>query len=276
MLTECVRERLQQFLYAPIIESVVPNYYQALAGLAVLFIALERIWPRVTHQRVLRKGWLSDAVYVIFNSKYAGVLLGYLTSLWISRIDGMFAKRALAGWPWWAQFVALLISIDFLKWLIHNLLHRVPFLWEFHKVHHSVIEMDWMGDWRFHWVEMVVYNTLLYVPTVWLGARPEVALSVGIFDTVVGHFAHANLRWRIGWLKYVINSPQMHLWHHNHPECGPINRNFGLTLSLWDWIFGTAYVPGHDPARLGFDEVERYPASLPGQWLAPVRALLGK
>jgi sterol desaturase/sphingolipid hydroxylase (fatty acid hydroxylase superfamily) len=168
----------------------------------------------------------------------------------------------------------LLVSIDFIKWCTHNLLHRVPFLWAFHKVHHSIVDMDWMGDWRFHWVETVVYNTILYAPTLCLGVRGEVALAVGVFDTVIGHFAHANLRWRIGWLKYVINSPEMHLWHHNHPDCGPINRNFALTLSVWDWVFGTAHLPGEAPARLGFIGVERYPSALPGQWLEPFRTLI--
>ncbi len=252
------------------------NYYQVLAGLALLFIILERVWPRVAKQQVFRKGWLSDAVYVVFNSRYAGILLGYLTVRWVGRIDSVFPYRLLAGWSWWAQFAVLLVSIDFVKWGIHNLLHRVAWLWEFHKVHHSVVEMDWMGDWRFHWGEIMVYSALLYVPTVCLGVRGDVALSVGVFDTLIGHFAHANLRWRIGWLKYLINSPEMHLWHHNHPDCGPINRNFGLTLSVWDWIFGTAYLPGHNPVRLGFNGVERYPDNLPGQWLAPIRALLRK
>jgi sterol desaturase/sphingolipid hydroxylase (fatty acid hydroxylase superfamily) len=171
----------------------------------------------------------------------------------------------MTEWPWGAQFLTILIGVDFLKWCIHNLLHRVPLLWEFHKVHHSITEMDWIGNWRFHWVEILVYNGLLYVPAALVGASGEAALAAGVFDTFIGHFAHANLRWRIGWLRFIINSPQMHIWHHNHPECGPINRNFGLTFSLWDWIFGTAYVPDHDPARLGFDGIEAYPASLPGQ-----------
>ena len=170
----------------------------------------------------------------------------------------------------------LLVAVDFLKWAIHNLLHRVPWLWEFHKVHHSIVEMDWMGDWRFHWVEILVYNSLLYAPVLCLGVRGEVALWVGVFDTLIGHFAHANLRWRIGPLKYVLNSPEMHLWHHNHPACGPVNRNFALTLSVWDWMFGTAFVPPQDPDRLGFDGVEEYPDQLPSQWLAPFRALLRK
>lgn len=253
----------------------MPAYSQILAGLAILFMALERIWPRVAKQGVFRKGWLSDAGYVVFNSKYSGILLGYVTAVWIGRLNGVLPSGWLRNWPWEAQFAALLIIVDLLKWCVHNLLHRVPWLWEFHKVHHSIVEMDWMGDWRFHWVETIVYNSLLYVPTVCLGAPGGVGLGVGVVDTIIGHFAHANLRWRIGWLKYVINSPEMHLWHHNHPESGPVNRNFGLTLSVWDWIFGTAYLPAHNPERLGFEGVERYPASLPAQWAAPFAALAG-
>jgi len=252
----------------------VLSYYQYLAGLAALFIALERVWPRFADQRLLRRGWLSDTAYIVFNSKYVGILLGYVTVLWLGHLNAIFARGWLAFWPWWAQFGALLVSIDFVKWSIHNLLHRVPWLWEFHKVHHSIVELDWMGDWRFHWGEMLVYNALLYAPTALLGASAKVALAVGVFDTLIGHFAHANLRWRIGWLKYVINSPQMHIWHHNHPDCGPVNRNFALTLSVWDWLFGTAHLPEHDPARLGFEGIERYPGELPGQWWAPFRALM--
>lgn len=252
------------------------SYFHALTGLALVFIVIERIWPRVPNQPLFRKGWLTDSIYVVFNSKYAGVLLGYLSLRWIGPVNTAMSYSWLGGWPWWSQFVVFLLSIDLIKWGIHNLLHRVSWLWEFHKVHHSIAEMDWMGDWRFHWGEIIAYNALLYLPTLYLGVPADVALWVGIVDTLVGHFAHANLRWRIGWLTYVINSPQMHLWHHNHPDCGPINRNFGLTLSLWDWIFGTAYLPSHDPARLGFEGMDEYPDGLPGQWLAPIRALLGK
>src|SRR5258708_10192509 len=102
------------------------NYYQWLAGLAVLFIVLERLWPRVSGQRLFRHGWLSDAAYIVFNSKYAGVLLGYVTVLWLGRLNAIFAGRRLTSWPGWAQFVVLLVVIDFAKWSIHNLLHRVP------------------------------------------------------------------------------------------------------------------------------------------------------
>src|SRR5712692_1982808 len=56
----------------------------------------------------------------------------------------------------------------------------------------------------------------------------------------------------MGPLKYLVNSPEMHVWHHVHPDAGPPDRNFGITLSLWDWIFGTAYLPeGALPNGLG-------------------------
>jgi len=243
----------------------VLTYYHWLAALGVVFLVLERFFPRVPEQRLFRRSVLTDLFYVAFNSKYFGLLLGYVTVLWMARLDSVFALGWLAASPWWVQALLLFITVDFLKWCIHNLLHRVPLLWEFHKVHHSIVEMDWIGDWRFHWVEILVYNGLLYAPTAFLGVSGEIALAVGVFDTLIGHFAHANLRWRFAWLHYVFNTPQMHIWHHNHPDCGPINRNFALSLSIWDWMFGTAYVPGHDPARLGFDGVESYPPGLPAQ-----------
>lgn len=134
---------------------------------------------------------------------------------------------------------------------MHNLLHRVPVLWELHKVHHSSDHLDWLSNWRFHPIEIFLYQTALYVPATLLGFRPEVLFACAVGSTVLGHWAHANLRWRCGWLKYVINTPEMHVWHHVHPSAGPVNRNFGVSFSIWDWLFGTAYAPDSDPQRLG-------------------------
>jgi sterol desaturase/sphingolipid hydroxylase (fatty acid hydroxylase superfamily) len=251
------------------------SYPVWLAGLSLLFVAAERIWPRDPKQQLMRRGIFSDVLYLVFNSEYLGIILG-LVSIWLIPILGLdhLQLSLLGRAPFWTQFLLWFLLLDFLQWCIHNLLHRVSWLWEFHKVHHSIVELDWIGNWRFHWVEIVVYRSLLYVPAALCGFRGEVMFWVGIINTFAGHFAHANLRWHIGWLKYIVNSPEMHIWHHNHPDEGPVNRNFGLTLSVWDWLFGTAYVPAaHDPARLGFTGIERYPEQLPGQWMEPFVAL---
>ncbi|MDZ7636845.1 MAG: sterol desaturase family protein [Bryobacterales bacterium] len=186
----------------------------------------------------------------------------------------MSFDRRMSGQSFFVQFVVLLLAFDLAQWGIHRLLHRVPFLWEFHKVHHSIEEMDWIGNWRFHWVEVAVYRSLLYPLAAFFGFGVEAMFAYGVVNTLVGHFAHSNLSWRIGPLKYVLNSPELHVWHHSHPDSGPVDRNFGISLSVWDWLFGTAYAPeGKDPARLGFEGVEAYPDQLPGQWMAPFRGI---
>jgi sterol desaturase/sphingolipid hydroxylase (fatty acid hydroxylase superfamily) len=111
--------------------------------------------------------------------------------------------------------------------------------------------MDWLSNWRFHWFEIVFYQTLLYVPATIVGVSPGAAFGCAVVSTTISHFAHANLRCKVGPLKYLINSPEMHVWHHVHPDFGPQNRNFGISLSLWDWLFGTAIAPDSDPEKIG-------------------------
>jgi len=69
-------------------------------------------------------------------------------------------------------------------------------------------------------------------------------------------------------MKILFNSPEMHIWHHSYelPEDRRYGINFGLTLAVWDYIFGTAYVPyeGRD-IRLGFPGVEKFPKDFVSQ-----------
>jgi sterol desaturase/sphingolipid hydroxylase (fatty acid hydroxylase superfamily) len=63
-------------------------------------------------------------------------------------------------------------------------------------------------------------------------------------------------------MKYIFNSPEMHIWHHAYsfPADRKYGMNYGLSLSIWDWVFGTAYIPkdGRD-LKLGFPGVEQFP-----------------
>lgn len=63
----------------------------------------------------------------------------------------------------------ILFVSDFVQWNTHRLLHRVPMLWNFHKVHHSVKEMGFAAHLRYHWMEPVVYKSLLYIPIAIIG-----------------------------------------------------------------------------------------------------------
>lgn len=69
-------------------------------------------------------------------------------------------------------------------------------------------------------------------------------------------------------MKYIFNSPEMHIWHHSYelPDSRRFGINFGLTLSVWDYIFRTAYIPkeGRD-IKLGFPGIEEFPEDFIGQ-----------
>lgn len=67
-----------------------------------------------------------------------------------------------------------------------------------------------------------------------LGFDYHVLFSLAIFYTAIAHFNHSNLRLNLGPWKYFLYSPEMHEWQHVHPNAGPINKNFGINLSLWD------------------------------------------
>jgi len=226
----------------------------------VLFTLAERFWPR-RPQPVARQGFALDIVYAAFNAEVVGALV----AIWLGRLYGgtwflewrePLGLNALGRLPEWVQLAALLVVKDFLQWWVHFALHHVPALWEFHKTHHSTEVMDWLSNWRFHWFEIVVYQTILYLPANLLGMSPEVTFGCAVISTTLGHFAHANLRWHVGPLKYVINSPEMHIWHHVHPSAGPVNRNFAISLALWDWLFHTAYAPAQSPERLGIADAK--------------------
>lgn len=257
-------------------------YWPWLIATSLVFVVLERLSPWRRGQALLRPGWLRDLGFLALN--------GHLFSLWTGAWNAALAVAATSAlrswgfglngspvprWPLLAQFLVFLVLADFLQWCIHNLLHRVPWLWSFHKVHHSIVTMDWIGNWRFHWMEIVVYRALQWLPLAWLNVSSEAVFAVAIVSTVWGDLNHANLDLRLGPLGYLLNSPPMHLWHHDQSSEGGVAKNFGIVLSVWDHLLGTAYWPRErDPERLGYPGMEEMPGTLGGQALWPLTRLL--
>ncbi len=272
------------------------SYPVALATISLLVMTLEWRWPARPDQSKLRKGLLSDVLYLVFNGQFLGLALASLAGwLVLPLLDSLMTALGWSAWrevrfaeTWslWLQIPFVLVGLDFLQWCVHRLLHGVSWLWPTHQVHHSVAdgEMDWIVSFRFQWTEVVVYRTVQYLPLVLFGFS-NVALFVhAVFGTLIGHLNHANLAWDYGPLRYVLNNPKMHLWHHDYDARRVVN--FGIIFSSWDWMFGTADVPDHPPRKLGFPGSEALPrgfwaqalhpvtrASLPG-WLASALGIL--
>jgi len=96
---------------------------------------------------------------------------------------------------------------------------------------------------------------------------------IHIIAVAIGHLNHANLKITYGPFKYILNNPVMHLWHHAHQL--PKNRcgvNFGLSLSVWDYLFKTAYIPNENEYEpLGFEGLEKFPKTFINQELYPFK-----
>ena len=256
------------------------GYFFWLLVISLCCWGLERVRPWRREQRALREQVGQDLFWLVFNGHYAGVLMAVAAG-WIQgemiRLAGsdpwslLEGVRLLAEWPLWGQFLFFLTAKDFCEWCVHNLLHRVSWLWSFHKLHHSIAELDWIGNMRFHWMEIVVYRSLTYLPLVVLGVDGAVILWMAAFSTLIGHLNHANLRISWGPLRYLFNSARMHVWHHDVAMHGKGGQNFAIIFSTWDWLFGTVYWPEEEeqPGELGFEGMEAFPKGLIGRLLYP-------
>lgn len=251
-------------------------------------LVAERIKPWRRGQKLFRKEFFQDLFLLFFNGHYFAVLFAYVTAFctqWLFPVIAVAKSwNLLGGQSIVLQALTYFLLKDFLDWCVHNLLHRVPGLWKFHKLHHSIVEMDWIGNFRFHWMEIVVYQGLTYFPLVILGADPLAILLVALAATLIGHLNHSNLDITWGPLRYLFNSSRMHIWHHMYhlPENRLTGVNFGISLSLWDWLFRTAYwptpqeCPTQQPRNLGFRGMETFPHSLPARLFIPLVASSSK
>lgn len=110
-------------------------------------------------------------------------------------------------------------------------------------------------------IGIILANSLLEI-TIFEGVSTLVKWGVFFGSIAVGSLALGPV------MRKLFNSPEMHIWHHSYdlPEEHPRGMNFGLTLAIWDYIFGTAYVP-HDgrDIRLGFPGVEEFPKDFASQ-----------
>lgn len=255
------------------------NYFYWLTGISIFFWLLEIAFPWRKQQSIIRKDFWMDLFYVYFNYfLFSLIFFSAASNIGVELFNkflGLFGIENLVAielgtWPAWAQMLVLLVFADFLQWNVHRILHRVPFLWEFHKVHHSVEQMGFAAHLRYHWMENVVYKSLTYIPLAMIGFSVEDFFIVYMFNTFIGHWNHGNFTIPIGPLKYIFNNPEMHIWHHSHelPQDKPYGVNFGLTLSIWDYIFGTAWIPksGRD-IKLGFPKLESFPKNFFTQFI---------
>jgi sterol desaturase/sphingolipid hydroxylase (fatty acid hydroxylase superfamily) len=222
---------------------------------ALIFIPIEQLWPW-RRQAILRPGWAADLAYISVNGLFiwlgiSAVLLAATTAqrLWMPGGIDAFVSRQ----PLWLQTIAALLVGDFCLYWAHRALHRSPFLWRFHAIHHAIEELDWAAAYHSHPIDAVVLKGAAVGSVVALGFSP---IAIGIYMMIYGWVSlavHSNVRVTAGPLRWLVSSSAFHRWHHSN-EREARDRNFAAIVSLWDFIFRTAFLPaGRMPKVYGID-----------------------
>jgi sterol desaturase/sphingolipid hydroxylase (fatty acid hydroxylase superfamily) len=228
--------------------SVRGNAVAGIAVLFLLFVPLEKLFA-LRPQRVFRPALFTDLTHLLVNNLLVSaatvvlVVVAAIPVLWIRVLDLQSnLPRAVA--------VALAVVMALVgNYWGHRLTHQVPFLWRFHAVHHSIERMDWVASGRLHPLDTAFTQAFTVVPLFLLGYGGGIFAGVTVFITLLALFQHANVRLRFPVVRWVINTPEWHHWHHAIDDEAR-DKNFGLPII--DVMFGTAYLPkGRRPTAFG-------------------------
>ncbi len=143
------------------------------------------------------------------------------------------------------RFLLFVLVADFIKYWMHRALHRVPFLWRFHRAHHSDRNLNTSTNLREQWLGTIYGDAVFMFAAVPLLGSLSASLPLTVAYAAYGFFAHSNLRLPLGRLTPLFVGPQYHRIHHSIlPRHA--HRNFASFFPLFDILFGTYFAPGRD------------------------------
>lgn len=246
-----------------------------------------RSWRRARPLRILRvmfsprylrhRSHVLDILYFVANTKVVGLFIGWLlisgTMVTVGTHNALvtvFGAQAPSTLPGWLivgfASVVLFLAYEFGYWLDHYLSHRVPFLWEFHKVHHQAETLSPLTVFRVHPIDSLVFVNIL---AICIGSVNGILhFSFGIPIEQVSYFGYGLILAAFSYL--IIQLQHSHVWipfcgiwgrlfispaHHQiHHSDNPahFNKNLGSCLAIFDWLFGSLHVPSRQREKLSF------------------------
>lgn len=253
-----------EFLFAP----------SVLLTLAAVFVPLELLLP-MNRQRIFRPYWWNDLIYWVVNRHLIAV--GVTVILAGAIVLGEHAvpdavQAFVARLPIPVQLVMVVVLGDLGFYVMHRAFHHFPILWQFHAVHHSITEMDWVAGLRVHPLDQILVRGFSLVPFFLLDVSETTRGIASTLYLAQSHFVHSNTRASLGPLRYVLAGPDFHHWHHSsNPE--DFDRNFAGQLPVVDWLFGTLRMPaGSRPT--GYGAGDPVPTTYVAQLFYPFRRVV--
>ncbi len=228
----------------------IPAFDYVASPLMVLFFGLLLLiqwrYPlRKQHyaplRRIIRNIGVALPTFVIL--RLALLPLPLLVAVWakdnnIGLINWLFPEQGIGAWVGYALGF---LAFDYAYYWWHYATHRVSFLYRFHQVHHSDLDMDTSTAIRFHFVELLMSVAFRVLLVLAFGIGFWVAIVYEIVFETAAQFHHSN--WKLPkWVEATINvlfvTPRMHGIHHSIVR-DEFNSNWGTVFSLWDRLHGT-------------------------------------
>lgn len=231
--------------------------------LGIVLGSLEWCFPNRRAQHRLRRQLATDLAFyfgqhlVWLSVELAGLLAirAAIAAVMPASVPAVFADQ-----PWALQALELVLAGDLLTYWYHRASHSVPWLWAFHRVHHSTLELDWLAAHREHPIDGFLTQLAMNLPALALGVDLSTLAWLVVFRGVWATFIHSNVRLPLGPLRWLVGAPELHHWHHALVD--RTEHNFSNLAPWTDILFGTYHCPSHQRHTLG----------LPGK---PVKTYIG-
>ena len=232
-------------------------------GRLVVLLIVEYLYPAKPQWKMTWASFKRDLKYAAVNGGFAGLIkLGIAwLALDLSHLNtGIIANTSIA-----AEFLGLLLVYEFFQYWYHRFSHEGTgrlnvLLWKMHLPHHLPDSIYLLMHPVSHPLNFLISLTLVQLPFVMLGARPEAIFLFNALMSLQGLVSHFNVDIKAGPLNYILVGTELHRYHHSadiHEA-----KNYGVLTPFWDLVFGTfVYRPRQLPAAIGVFEPERYPNS---------------
>jgi sterol desaturase/sphingolipid hydroxylase (fatty acid hydroxylase superfamily) len=250
------------------------NTVRALLPIAAIFVP---IWYLERRQgsdtsRYRRRHFAHDVAYVVFYDSGLFRVLGAALIYDAVQNQLSFMRVGLfAGLPIVVVGALYIVINDFVSYWLHRAEHSIPFLWQFHSVHHAAEEMNFLTTYRVHPFSKLIWGisgvTLLIV----LGVPPTQWLPLTLVQSFLTMVQHSDLDWGYGRLYPILVNPVFHRLHHSRDR-RDFDTNYSQLFSIWDYLFGTANPSRVRPVAVGVEGLPSEP-TLVNQFWGPFRRI---
>lgn len=230
-------------IYEKMIKTIFDTYGgPILAGIFIILFILEKKFQlRRRVQSRWKRIFINFMVSIPSFALLRFLFIPVIVCLAFKNRQWNFGLNYLYTAPVWLKFAVAFILLDYSLYIWHILLHKLPFMWRFHLVHHTDLDLDITTAFRFHFGELIGSVFFRGAAIILIGATPLVVLVYEIVFEAATQFHHSNLKLPFRFekiLNLLIVTPRMHGIHHSIVK-RETDSNFSTVLSFWDRIHRT-------------------------------------